>query len=202
MLQSSQYRSKSIWLVSEDGLWDICIGLLLFGIGITTSINQFIWLIGIFMLAYFLVLMAGKEAITRPRMIHFDIQKNQLVNFTVVALVDTLILILILGISAMVFVKYDGLLPVSNLDEYTTMILGFISSILLIQFGFLFTSGLRFYLYAGLVLIAFSVTNIMSLPIVPVIYTVGAVFAITGMYLLVRFIYNYPKSGTRGDVTI
>ena len=92
MVHNAQYDSRSIWIVSEDGLWDLCIGLLLFGIGITITINQLIWLVGIFVLAYFLVLMAGKETVTRPRMINFEIQETQLRKFTLI--LKNLILIL------------------------------------------------------------------------------------------------------------
>jgi len=202
MLQEAQYRSRGIWLVSEDGLWDICIGLLLFGIGITISINQFIWLIGIFSLAYFLILMAGKEAITRPRMNNFDIRERQLVNFTLVAGIDILILIFILGISAVMFVKFDGVPPVGNLDEYAILILGVVSSVLFIQFGYVFTRGFRFYLYAVLMMLAFSMSYSLNLAVVPIIYVLGAIFSITGLLFLVRFIYQYPKVNLRRDVKI
>jgi hypothetical protein len=198
MAKGTRYRSGSIWLVSEDGLWDICIGLLLFGIGITISINQFIWLIGIFTLVYFFILMAGKEAITRPRMINFDIRERQLLKFKIVAGIDILILVLILGISAVMYVIFGGVPPVGNLDEFAILILGVISSILLIQFGYLFTRGFRFYSYAVLVMLAISMAYSFNLAVVSVIYIIGAIFSITGLYLLVRFMYSFPKGSSRG----
>jgi hypothetical protein len=142
MLTEDQYNSRSIWIVSEDGFWDICIGLLLFGIGITITIDQFIWFIGIFLLVYFMVLMAGKEAVTRPRLINFEFQKNQLRNFTLKAVIDILILF------------------------------------------------------------AASISQILNIPIVPIIYIIGAIFTVIGITLLIRFIYRYPTSGTQNDIKI
>lgn len=202
MLTEDQYNSRSIWIVSEDGFWDICIGLLLLGIGITITIDQFIWFIGIFLLVYFMVLMAGKEAVTRPRINNFEFQKNQLRNFTLTAVIDILILILILGISAVMFVKFEGGLTSGYFDNYAILILGIIGSLLLIQFGFLLTRGVRFFLYAGLILSAASISHILNIPIVPIIYIIGAIFTIIGITFLVRFIYRYPTSGTQSDVKI
>ena len=202
MLQEEQYDSRSIWIVSEDGLWDICIGLLLFGIGITISINQLIWLIGIFVLAYFFVLMAGKETVTRPRMNNFNIREIQLRNFTRAAVLDIAFLILVLGISASMFVKYDGALSTGFIDDYAILIMGVFAAILLIQFGILLTGGVRFFIYAGLILLIFSVSHSLSIPVVPIIYITGAMFTIIGFLYFVRFVFSYPRSGRQGDIKI
>lgn len=202
MLQNAQYNSRSIWIVGEDGLWDICIGLLLFGIGITISISQLIWLVGIFVLAYFFVLMAGKETITRPRLQNFEIQEIQLRNFTVTAIIDLLILVLIMGISAVIFIKFDGALTAGFLDDYAILILGIIASVLQIQFGILLTGGIRFFVYAGLILFVFSMSQTLGLPIVPIVYILGAIFTIMGLSFLIRFVYRYPTTGKHGDITI
>jgi hypothetical protein len=199
MVHNAQYDSRSIWIVSEDGLWDLCIGLLLFGIGITITINQLIWLVGIFVLAYFLVLMAGKETVTRPRMINFEIQETQLRKFTLTAVIDIFILILIMAISAMMFVKFDGVLTSGFLDEYAILILGVFAAILFIQFGILLTGGVRFFVYSGLVLFAFTMSYIQSVPVVPIIYSIGAIFTIIGLIYFVSFVLRYPRSGRQGD---
>jgi hypothetical protein len=202
MLGESRSRARGIWLISEDGLWDICIGLLLFGFGLTISIDQIIWLIGVFVLVYFVILMAGKEAITRPRINNFDIQESQLVNFSLVTGADILILILILGVSGATFVKFEGLTSIGFIEDYALLILGILLSILLIQFGFILTDGFRFYLYAGMVLLAFSICQALSWPVIPVLYIVGAIFTFIGLFYLVRFINSYPKSGAQGDKSI
>jgi hypothetical protein len=202
MHNDSRYRSRSIWLVSEDGLWDICIGLILFGIGITIAINQYIWLIGIFLLAYFLVLIACKEAVTRPRIFNFDITKSRLRRFTLFAVVDLIIMILVMGIGAVRYVKFDGRLSAGFLSDYATIILGIIAAIFLVQFGFLLIGGVRFFLYAGLILFAFSADIFLELPVVPILVIVGGTFSLIGFLFLGRFIYRYPKSGTQSDLKI
>ena len=78
----SELRSKDTWLISDDGLWDIGIGLVLMGWGLTTLLRHPIWFIAAIMLAYFLVVMAGKEVITRPRMENFLIPDERLIRLS------------------------------------------------------------------------------------------------------------------------
>ncbi len=61
MYVGAKWRSKETWVVSDDSLWDIGIGLALLGFGLTVSLDHPIWFIGFVLLAYFLVVMAGKR---------------------------------------------------------------------------------------------------------------------------------------------
>lgn len=202
MLQDSRFLSRSIWLVSEDGLWDICLGLILIGVGITITIHQYIWLIGIFLLAFFLILMAGKEAVTRPRVVNFEIQESQIRKFTLTALIDLIVLTLVMGTSAVMFVNFDGGLSAGFLNDHAIIIFGILAAILLVQFGFLLTGGIRFFLYACLIIFSFSASIFLKLPVVQIMVIVGGFFSLIGFLLLGRFVYRYPKSGTQGDIRI
>ena len=56
---NSELRSKETWLISEDGLWDIAIVLVILGWGLTALLRHPIWFFAAIMLAYFFVVMAG-----------------------------------------------------------------------------------------------------------------------------------------------
>jgi hypothetical protein len=201
MINDYDLCSKETWLVSEDGLWDLCIGFGILGLGLTIALNQSIWFIAFAMLAYFLVVMAGKEVITRPRFYFFNINPEQLTKLAKAINIGLVILILSFVLGALSFLAFDT--DVSWLrwfSDSAIIILGGIISAVLIIFGYLGLGGVRFYVYAGLVFLAFVVNQILEFPIVPLLMSTSIFLMVSGVFLLVRFILRYPKPNTQGDV--
>ena len=140
MFMGSEWRSQETWLVSDDGLWDIGVGLSLLGFGLTMSLGHAIRFIGFVMLAYFLVVMAGKEVITSPRMTNFEIRDVQVLNLAKVIRIGLVVIILCIGTGALMFMVFDIGATFSWLSDYGPIILGGILSIIYILFGYL-TAG-------------------------------------------------------------
>lgn len=202
MFNGSDWQSKEIWLVNDDGLWDLGISLVLFGFSLTMSLGHAIWFVGFVILAYFLVVMAGKEVITRPRMNYFDIQEVKVINLDKVVRLGLLFILLSLGAGALLFIVFESGAPFSWLSHYNPIIIGGILSITFILFGKLTAGGSRYYGYSGLFFSAFLICQILNFPVLPFIYT-GAVFLFfSGLCLLVRFFANYPKPDTQGRLEL
>ena len=183
MFIGSKWRSKETWLVSDDGLWDIGVGLALLGLGLTMSLGHAIWFIGFVMFAYFLVVMAGKEVITRPRMSYFDIRDEQLLNLAKVIRLGLVVIIFCLGIGAIMFMVFDIGAPFSWLSDYGPIILGGILSIIFILFGYLTAGGSRYYVYSGLFFPAFLGCQIFNLPVLPFVYSAVVLLTFSGLCL-------------------
>lgn len=201
MINDFDLRSKETWLVSEDGLWDLCIGLGIMGLGLTIALNQSIWFIAFAMLAYFLVVMAGKEVITRPRFYYFNINPDQLKKLAKAIKIGLVILILCFIFGALSSLVFDTDVSWHRwFSDSATIILGGILSAVLIVFGYLGLGGARFYVYAGMIFLAFIVSQILEFPIVPLLISTSISLIVSGAFFLVRFVIRYPKPNTHGDL--
>jgi len=198
----SELRSKETWLISEDGLWDICFGLSLLGIRLTISLSHPIWFIGFIMLAYFLVIMAGKEVITRPRMVYFSIQDRQLVNLSKLARFGFVFICLSLITGAAAFWIFDTGSSLNWLPENGVTILSFSIAVILCIFGLITRGGHRYYLYAGFSFLGFVMINLVNISSISFVYSAALFLTISGVSLLIRFITRYPKSNTRENVQL
>jgi hypothetical protein len=195
MIDDAEIRFKETWLVREDGLWDICIGFSVMGLGITVALNQAIWFIAFTTLAYFLVVMAGKEVITRPRFLYFDICQRQLVNLSRAFRIGLIIAIVCLVLGAIsFFIIGKGVSWLSWISKYAYKALGVILSAVMVAFGILGLGGVRYYIYAGLIFIAFVIYQIFEFSTVPLLILISVLLLVSGALLLVRFIFKYPKS--------
>ena len=146
----SELRSKDTWLISDDGLWDIGIGLVLMGWGLTTLLNHPIWFVAAIMLAYFLVVMAGKEVITRPRMENFFIEEERLIRLSrgIRIVLGVIIGGVIFG--ALMFWVFDIGLPFNWFSSYEFNPIFFLFPLIMLTLGYLSQNGFRYFFYAGI----------------------------------------------------
>lgn len=196
----SELRSKDTWLISEDGLWDISIGLVIFGLGLTTLLRHPIWFISFMMLAYFLVVMVGKELITRPRMAYFSITDDRLIKLSKWIRISLAVLICGMLIGAGTFWIFDISSLIDGLPDFGANLLCLILSAVMIVFGYLSNKGSRYYLYAGISFLAFIIFEIIGISSLTLIFSAALVFTISGIGILIRFITRYPKSKVQGNV--
>lgn len=202
MIIDSELRSKETWLISEDGLWDICIGLSLLGFGLTISLSHPIWFVGFIMLAYFLVVMAGKEVITRPRMINFTIRDEQLIRLAKMIRIGLVFIVLSLAAGAFAFLVFDTGTSFNWFPEYGVTILSVFLSVVLFILGYISRAGFRYYFYAGFSLLGIIMFELLYFPKIMFVYTAAIFMTISGLGLLVRFVTRYPKPNTRENVKL
>ena len=196
----SELRSKETWLISEDGLWDISIGLSLLGFGLTISLNHPVWFVGFIMLAYFLVVMTGKEVITKPRMNYFSIADEQLRKLGRWLRIGISIIFVSLVFGAIAFWIFDAGVTVNWLPEYGIKLLCISLSVILSVLGYLSRNGYRYYLYAGISFLAFIIFELLNFSSLSFVYSAAMLLTILGLGFLVWFVIRYPKPGAREKV--
>jgi hypothetical protein len=200
MVIDSELRSKDTWLISEDGLWEIGIGLSLLGLGLTLWLSHPIWFIGFVMLAYFLVVMAGKEVITRPRMVYWSIDDKQLERLAKWLRAGIGLLLLILVISAIAFWFIDTESTLTWLPKYGEDLLVYAIPVILLIFGYLTQSGFRYYLYAGLAVLALIICLTLNFSNILFVLSTAVILILSGVVSLALFIVKYPKPNARENV--
>ena len=196
----SELRSKETWLVSEDGLWDISIGLVLLGWGLTTSLQHPIWLIGAIMLGYFLVVMTGKEVVTRPRMQYFTVNDDRLIKLSVLIRVFLAVVIIGLIIGAINSLAPGAATSMNQVTDIGVNLIYLFLSLVLMIFGYLAQDGFRFYLYGGITFLTFLIIQFIEITSQALVFSAAMLFATIGIIYLVRFVLKYPKSKTQENV--
>lgn len=196
----SELRSKETWLVSEDGLWDISIGLVLLGWGLTTALKHPLWFISSIMVAYFLVIMAGKEVITRPRMAFFSIDDFLLAKLSIWIRIGLAVIIGGFVFGALTFWVFDIGSSIDRFVDYGENLVYLILSVVMLVFGYLSKKGSRYYLYSGISFLLFIIFEQVSFSGLSLIYSVAMLLSGIGIVLLLRFVNRYPKSEAQENV--
>ena len=196
----SELRAKDTWLISEDGLWDICLGLVLFGWGLTIFLGHPLWFISAMMVSYFLVIMAGKEIFTRPRMNFFSIADENLIRLDRWIRVGLICVMIGLGFGALAFWVIDFSLVINQLSSYGMNIVCLILSLVMLVLGNLSQNSNRYHFYAGIFFLGFIVINLLNISNLSMIFFTALLLTITGILLLIRFVSRYPKSEAEGNV--
>ena len=198
----SELRSKDTWLISDDGLWDIGIGLVLMGWGLTTLLRHPIWFIAAIMLAYFLVVMAGKEVITRPRMENFLIPDERLIRLSrgIRVILGAIIGGVIFG--ALMFWVFEIGPSFNWLSSGEFNPVYFIFPLIMLALGYLSQNGFRYFFYAGISLLVFLIIDFINISDLALVFSTSFLLTLTGIGLLVRFIVHYPKSKIQENVQL
>lgn len=198
----SELRSKETWLISQDGLWDISIGLSFLGFGLTISLDHPIWFICFIMLAYFLVVMTGKEVITRPRMIYFSITDEQLKKLDRWIRIGIGMIFLGLVSGAIAFWVFDAGARINWLPDYGIKLLCISLPAILFIFGYLSKNGYRYYLYGGIAFLAFIIFEMLNFSSISFVYSAATLLIISGIGLLLWFVSRYPKTNRQENVQL
>lgn len=198
----SELRSKDTWLISDDGLWDIGIGLVLMGWGLTTLLRHPIWFIAAIMLAYFLVVMAGKEVITRPRMENFLIPDERLIRLSrgIRVILGAIIGGVIFG--ALMFWVFEIGPSFNWLSSGEFNPVYFIFPLIMLALGYLSQNGFRYFFYAGISLLVFLIIDFINISDLALVFSTSFLLTFTGIGLLIRFIVHYPKSKIQENVQL
>lgn len=198
----SELRSKDTWLISDDGLWDIGIGLVLMGWGLTTLLRHPIWFIAAIMLAYFLVVMAGKEVITRPRMENFLIPDERLIRLSrgIRVILGAIIGGVIFG--ALMFWVFEIGPSFNWLSSGEFNPVYFIFPLIMLALGYLSQNGFRYFFYAGISLLVFLIIDFINISDLAIVFSTAFLLTLTGIGLLIRFIVHYPKSKIQENVQL
>lgn len=174
---------------ANDGLADIVMGLWMILAGFFMLIEQtaFMGLSGLPVLFYIPV----KKRVIIPRMGDVSFSKNRKKKIS-----STLMISIIAGAVLLLFLvfhfKYESGEQLIRANLH--VVFGLLIAILF-SFVALFTTITRFYLYAILSILLFSINKLIvnSVPLTQLIF--GAVVFITGIIYLVHFLINNPVSG-------
>ena len=145
------------------------------------------------MMAYFFVVMAGKEVITRPRMEYFSIGDDRLIKLSKWIRLFLAVIICALVIGALMFWVIDIGSSINWLSDKGISPLFLIFSVFLLIFGYLSQNGYRYYLYAGISLTGLIIIDYINYSSLTMVFTGAMLFSVIGIGLLIRFIIRYPK---------
>jgi len=198
MFNRAEERRHLSWLINQDGLWDIFLGLGVLGMALDMAFGTSIWFIPLWLVGYSLALLAGKELVTKPRVGNLMVSSQQNAR-----LENALTILVILGLVAMLgggcffILQMKELLPWSVwLGQYAWLFMGSLAATGFSVLGYFGIGGKRYYLYALLTFIVFAVRHMLNAPLLPYVFFTAALLLIPGVALLLRFLLRYPKIET------
>ena len=182
-LQQRTYQSYH-----QDGLIDIIIGLAMIGFGLMLAFDSSVFIFMSWMPIIFYV--PFKNRITVPRIGYVKFSSSNLK------------LAMALGTGLLVMLFIVGLYLFAVSDNISFQVREWLGQYLwlggLVAVSFLGTALLtgitRFYAYAGLILLIFSVGTWLGVQPPIFVITSGLLIEITGVWLLVHFLVNYPSN--------
>lgn len=201
MSQSTDYRkleNKSYLFYHQDGLLDLIIGALVFGVALNEATDTFIW--SFFVLMLILAYVPLKNRITFPRVGYVKFKETRGgFNLKLVGIV--VMVVLVLGVLGIVLTLRSDASPSSVTElirQGPLLFYGLLGMIGFSLFGLVLGLG-RLYLYALLSVVIFSGGHLLNLPIsLSFLILAGAILAI-GSVLLIRFVRKYPISAEGDD---
>ena len=189
-LQQRTYESYH-----QDGLIDIIIGLGFIGFGLLMAFDSSVFVFMSWMPIIFYV--PFKNRITIPRIGYVRFSTS---NTKIGIAVGILLLVILLGIFIFLVAGPGSISPQISawLSAYYLLLLGSIAA-LCFALAALLTGITRLYVYALLIMLIFSVGTWLTIQPAVYVITSGLLIEITGVWLLVRFLINYPL--TSGEST-
>jgi len=176
----------------QDGVLDIFIGfnILLFGLWLLADMA---YLAGAFVAIFTPIYAQVKKQITVPRLgyVQFAPPRTAKLRKTTLLLVIAGVLAFVPGLLLFVTTDMGVLAPIHFLLKYGMIIIGAAGAGLLSAVAYL-SDLRRLYPYAALFLVLFLGGHFLSLPFPYYLITLGAVILLSGLYLLTRFLHQYP----------
>ena len=172
----------------QDGLWDIFIGLFVFGwgLGMLTDTDYFI---GLWFIGFWFIALGLKRWLTYPRIGYARLgqQKTRIISRFVIILA-----VVALAGALMAVVVSSGSRPQWLMDYFPML---FSSMLALIIAGIaVWLGAYRFILHAVLILIAGAVHQWLGIEWPHTFIAAGAVIILIGLFVLFRFLRRYPKA--------
>ncbi|MCZ2808601.1 MAG: hypothetical protein O2V44_04510 [Candidatus Bathyarchaeota archaeon] len=187
-----ELERKAYLSYHQDGILDIFIGfsILLFGLWILADMA---YLAGAFAAIFAPIYAQVKKQITVPRLgyVKFASSRTAKTKKTMLLLVITGVLTLIPAVLLFITTESGILTPIQMLIEYGTIVIGVAGMILLAAVAY--TSEIRrLYAYSALFFAIFTGGYFLSIPFFYYLMTLGVVIMLSGAYLLIRFLHEYP----------
>ncbi len=180
-----QLRRRVYMTYFQDGLWDIFLGFFLLGWGFTVWLD-FPWLPAAVFVGFFWLVLGLKKAITYPRIGHATPteQRNRTLKIVIAGVVVLVAVVFLLPIVARGEVQF--------LHSYFEFIFGAMIALAVALIGYWWQVP-RWYPYAALVFIFFTAQQWLGLPFHLAFAIPGAIIAVAGVALVVRFLRKYPR---------
>lgn len=170
----------------QDGLWDILLGFFLVGWGLMIAFD-FVAIMGAVCVIFYFIVLGLKRRLTYPRAGYIKIAGARRQQMKIVILGAVLLL---LGMAVFLLFSMDR--RPEWLDEYFILMLGaMFAMVIALLAGWWHVT--RWYIYAGLVLLAFISFQWFDTELSISFFIPGAIIAVCGFILLFRFLRLYPK---------
>ena len=180
-LQQRTYQSYH-----QDGLIDIIIGLAIIGFGLMLAFDSSVFLFMSWMPIIFYV--PFKNRITVPRIGYVKFSSS---NLKLAMALGTGLLVMLFIVGLYLFAVSDNIS--FQVKEWLGQYLWLGGIVAVCFLGAALLTGItRFYAYAGLILLIFSVGTWLAIQPFFIVITSGLLIEITGFWLLVRFLVKYP----------
>ena len=180
-LQQRTYQSYH-----QDGLIDIIIGLAMIGFGLMLAFDSSVFMFMSWMPIIFYV--PFKNRITVPRIGYVKFSSS---NLRLAMALGTGLLVMLFIVGLYLFAVSDNIS--FQVREWLGQYLWLGGLVAVCFLGTALLTGItRFYAYAGLILLIFSVGTWLAIQPFFIVITSGLLIEITGVWLLVRFLVKYP----------
>lgn len=151
------------------------------------------YLAGAFVAIFTPIYAQVKKQITVPRLgyVKFAPTRTAKTKKTILFLVIPGVLAFIPGVLLFITTERGILTPIQLLIEYGMIVIGVAGMVLLAVVAY--TSEIRrLYAYSALFFAIFTSGYFLSIPFFYYIMTLGAIIMLSGVYLLTRFLHEYP----------
>jgi hypothetical protein len=176
----------------QDGILDLFIGynVLLFGLWILADMA---YLAGAFAAISTPIYAQAKKQITVPRLgyVKFAPSRTAKTKKTMLLLVIAGVLAFIPGVLLFITTESGILSPIQLLLEYGMIVIGVAGMVLLAVVAYI-SEIRRLYAYSALFFAIFTGGYFLSIPFFYHLMTLGAIIMLSGVYLLIRFLREYP----------
>jgi hypothetical protein len=182
-LQQRTYQSYH-----QDGLIDIIIGLAIIGYGLMLAFDSSIFIFMGWMPIIFYMPLKNRLTVPRIGYVKFTTSNTKIGIAAAIVL-----LVILLGIFIFLVAGPNNISPQLSawLSQYYLLLLGGIAA-LCFAGAALLTRITRFYIYALLILLTFSAGTWLGIQPPIFVIATGALIEVVGVWLLVRFLRNYP----------
>ena len=178
----------------HDGLWDICWGFILLGVGLSMIMVQMYVMLACFALA--IASLFVKKRLARSRMGHVRFSSERTAKTKRANIIAPITIAVLVVLVFVPIWSVSSNMPSSGLNawlsNYHLVLVGAILAALLILTAYM-VEVKRYYIYATVILIAFYIAQLLiSYSGIPVAAT-GGVILLIGLVVLTRFLRKYPK---------
>jgi hypothetical protein len=180
---------KAYMSYHQDGLWDIFLGLVIIGWGISMA-TYLASLVGVWFVVFFPILMAAKRRITYPRLGYAEFPRARKSKLQM-----TILLAIVMLLGVLVLLLWTSQLGSSSLRnwlrQYFETAFGAMVAIVLCIMGLIHWIK-RLYVYAVVMFLGFAGAQRLNFHMKFSFIVVGAIVSFSGVVLLIRFLRKYP----------